>query len=152
MPLAILSPNEVRVALSAQHPANLPWALIKDSVFEFMDSLRGEALFFVYADDSDTANVIHPAIQDGKLLSVTVLGGTFAVLSLTAARSILHNAGAKKFGTKWVLVQDHMLAFVAHLYKVNYFLATAELKIAPELLAQTAQKNLRINLRKSQEA
>ncbi|NDQ57271.1 MAG: hypothetical protein GZ088_09385 [Acidipila sp.] len=143
--LAILNRENTQTALTENAKAlPLPWLMIKDSLFSFVDELRAASLYFVAATDSDTANAVAPLMHQLKSIELSLGGGTLKLLHSPAACGVVREKAKIKFGAKWLFMESHVIGFFEHLNGQNIFLAEATGPATEFLKAKTENVNVRL--------
>lgn len=146
--IAILTLENAKETM-AQHSAgmSIPWALIKDSLFAFLDYLYSQNIILAQALDSETANTIHPIFEKTQSLALSVNGDNVTVQHLALAKNTVGEQGKLKLEKGWDSVRSHVEKFLEHLYIKNVFVAKAE-GAATLFLSERlkAGKNLQIRI------
>lgn len=142
--LQVLNAANTRLALTTMaEKSNLPWALLRDAVMEFVEEAREkEKYYFAFADDSETSALIRD-----KAVQVSFGGGYVTVFVRQDGAQRLAQIAQKKFGLKWKLIELTFKNFLETCYSNNYVLVAADDITVPLLDQKLENGNVKFRLK-----
>lgn len=143
--LQVLNALNTRAALTEMAAkSRLPWAMLSDSVMEFVgDARTKEKCFFAFADDSETAMLL----AKNTALQIGFAGGCVTVYGRKEGTERLAKLAKEKFKVKWIMIESTFLNFLETCYSNNYVLAVAD-DVTVALLDQKLQNgNVKFRLK-----
>ena len=149
--LALFSAEGAKKTVEAHaEGAGLPWIFVKKPVLGFLDLLRSNFVFLTCAEDRDTANMIHREFEAGRDFELLIKDSSVRLLRKQEALKLLRGQAEKKSPDSWKESEKPVTKLLEHLYLRNIFVLAAEKPAGEFLLEKTREKQVFLNLRKTQ--
>jgi len=148
--LSVLSIGNTQKALEENSPAvPVPWAFVKEPIFDFANFLREHGIFFSQASNH-AANILQPLLQSGKTCEFSVPGGKVLLLNCPTAKNLIDSKGKTRL-LSWDSVKGYVNSFLDHLYVYNIFIVEAKEQAINLIQEKTRDKNLFLRIKQTPE-
>ena len=127
--------------------AELPWALIKDTVCDFTGNLRGNGVYFVFSDDVFTVNKLHQELDADRDCYFALPSGKLFIHPCGVAKKVIEAYGQAQLGVMWHMARPHLIKFLDVLYTHNCFVARGDEEGAKFLSEKTREKPVCIRMK-----